>query len=119
VRIYGSEMDSVYVTAISKVGGGEGPAADRDVEGHAYKFTAGRNTQELWFQLGTVPEAGRNGTTNECVLAAVVHRLKFLNGKFPCRENALAITKLEEALMWLEARTKNRIERGVEGKHEV
>ena len=38
-----------------------------------------------------------------------------LNNKFPCRENAMAITKLDEALMWLEARTKNRITRGVEG----
>jgi hypothetical protein len=41
-----------------------------------------------------------------------------LQAKFPCRENALAITKLDEALLWLEKRTRDRVARGVEGKHE-
>jgi hypothetical protein len=40
-----------------------------------------------------------------------------LNGKFPCRENSIAITKLEEALMWLNKRTADRVKRGVEGKN--
>lgn len=57
-----------------------------------------------------------DGTTNEEVLRVLVDRVQYLNGKFPCRENALAITKLEEALLWLEARTKARVQRGVEGK---
>jgi hypothetical protein len=35
--------------------------------------------------------------------------------KFRCRENSLAITKLEEALMWLEKRTADREARKVEG----
>lgn len=59
------------------------------------------------------------GTTNEEVLACLIDRMNYLNTAFPCRENALAITKLEEALMWLNKRTQNRIERGVEGKNEV
>jgi hypothetical protein len=113
MRIYESDNGNVYTNAISKLSDG------RDVEGHLYQLTAGTKQQELHFQLGTVPEAGHNGTTNEAVLAAVTHRLKYLNGKFPCRENALAITKLEEALMWLEARTKNRVVRGVGGTHQV
>ena len=33
----------------------------------------------------------------------------------PCRETRIAITKLDEALMWLEKRTKDRTKRGVEG----
>lgn len=44
--------------------------------------------------------------------------LQGLNEKIPCRENSLAITKLEEALHWLEARTKNRKAAGVEGTSE-
>lgn len=58
-----------------------------------------------------------DGTTNEEVLAVLIDRLQYLNGKFPCRENALAITKLEESLMWLNKRTASRQARGVEGKH--
>ena len=58
-----------------------------------------------------------NGTTLEEMLRVSIERLKNLNEKFSCRENSLAITKMEEALMWLEKRTEDRKERGVEGKH--
>ena len=59
-----------------------------------------------------------NGTTNEEVIRCLLHRLNVLNdGKFFCRENSLAITRLEEALLWLERRTANRVARGVEGTH--
>lgn len=59
-----------------------------------------------------------DGTTNEEVLKVLIHRLTGLNAKFPCRENSIVITKLEESLMWLEKRTADRKARGVEGKHE-
>jgi len=64
-----------------------------------------------------------DGVTNEEVLKVLIHRIQFLNdkwqdGKFRCRENSLAITKLEEALMWLNKRTGDRMVRGVEGTHE-
>lgn len=55
-----------------------------------------------------------NGTTNEEVLAMLINRLQFLGNKLPSRENALAVTKCQEALMWLEQRTKDRTTRGVE-----
>lgn len=58
-----------------------------------------------------------DGTTNEELLEVLINRMNFLQSKFPCRENACAITKLDEALMWLEKRTKDRIKRNVEGKH--
>lgn len=65
-----------------------------------------------------------DGITNEEVIKVLIHRITYLNekwqsGKFYCRENCLAITKLEEALMWLERRTANRIARQVEGTHEA
>lgn len=57
-----------------------------------------------------------DGTTNEEVLEMLIDRMKYLQAKFPCKENACCITHLEEGLMWLEKRTKDRIKRGVEGK---
>lgn len=65
----------------------------------------------------TVLETVHDGTTNEEVLAMLVDRLKFLQDKFPCRENYIAIEKLDEALLWLNKRTADRKARGVEGKH--
>jgi hypothetical protein len=39
----------------------------------------------------------------------------FQSGQFACRDNAVALTKLEEAMMWLQKRTRDRMSRGVEG----
>jgi len=62
-----------------------------------------------------------NGAFVEGVIQAAIGRLKFYQtanlGRFGCRENAIALTKLEEALMWLEKRTVDREERKVEGTH--
>lgn len=61
----------------------------------------------------------KDGTTLEEMLKVSIERLQDLNSRFGCRENSVAITKMQEALMWLEERTKDRISRGVEGKHEA
>ena len=58
-----------------------------------------------------------DGTTNEEVIQCVIARLKHLDGKLPCPQNELAIDRLEEALMWLECRTSDRIGRGVENSY--
>ncbi len=58
------------------------------------------------------------GTTNEEVLEVLLDRIKYLNAKFPCEENRLAIDAMEIALLFFYKRTKDRISRGVEGKHE-
>jgi hypothetical protein len=74
----------------------------------------------LSFQHGPIKEVGTNGITHEALLAVLLDRLRgFQAGPYACRENALALTKLEEATMWLHARTKKRVERGVEGTHKV
>ncbi len=57
-----------------------------------------------------------DGTTNEEVIEVLIDRLNNMGAKFPSRENSLAITKLEESLMWLNRRTANRKARNVEGK---
>lgn len=58
-----------------------------------------------------------NGAFVETVIASAVQRIEHYQQYFPCRENALAITKLEEALHWLDARTKRRTAAGTEGTH--
>ena len=55
------------------------------------------------------------GVQSEQLLIALIDRHKKLNEKFPSREGALAITKMEEALMWLERRVQERMERNVMG----
>ena len=60
-----------------------------------------------------------NGAFVEDVVKAVLTRMQYYQGgRFACRENALVITKLEEAIHWMEHRTKDREERKVEGLHE-
>jgi len=67
-------------------------------------------------QDGPIGEAGVNGIQVTDVLEYVKEVYKSLNSAFPCRENSLTITKIEEALHW-HARTKDRTNRGVEGKN--
>lgn len=73
---------------------------------------------DVLFQNGPIGEAGVNGVTHEALLAILVDRMRaFQAGPFSCRENALALTKMEEAQQWLQARTRGRMLRGVEGTH--
>lgn len=75
---------------------------------------------DIHFQEGPVKECGVNGVMNEDLISMVICRLEhFQKSEFACRENALAITKLEEALLWLCKRTMGREKRGTEGTHKV
>lgn len=59
-----------------------------------------------------------NGAFVETVIEAARQRIEFYQStQFKCRENALAITKLEEALHWLRSRTQRRETAGTEGTH--
>ena len=61
-----------------------------------------------------------NGAFVETVIESALQRIQFYQqSSFACRENSLAITKLEEALHWLNHRTSIREKRGVEGLHQV
>lgn len=75
---------------------------------------------KIHFQEGPIKECGVNGVANEDLLVMVIRRLQgFQDSSFSCRENAMAITKLEEALLWLRKRTMGRENRGVEGTNAV
>ena len=70
----------------------------------------------IHFQCGPLKEVGVNGCSIEDVIDVLVARLEdFQAGSFKCRENALAITKLQEAKHWLGHRTALRQQQGVEG----
>lgn len=96
--------------------------------GACHRYYIGRNVGQenepegefghAHFQDGPVGEKGVNGCHQEDLLAIVIDRLQsFQSGPFKCRENAIALTKCQEALHWLEHRTNDRTDRGVEGKN--
>lgn len=91
---------------------------------HEYYISPSQHDQDspageyghILFQKGPVGEKGVNGCHQEDLLAIVIHRLEgFQSGGFACRENALALTKIQEAMHWLNHRTTDRRSRGVEG----
>ena len=80
----------------------------------------GEIVSKIDMQEGPILESGVNGCCNEDLINIVVTRLEgFQASPYSCRENAIAITKLEEALLWLHHRTNKRKARGVEGTHTV
>jgi hypothetical protein len=103
------------------------------IPGHTYELTSFENTNNQMLQFihkekkEVTDESGSllapelvtvcDGTTNEEVLELLIDRMSFLQNAFPCRENAIVITKLEECLMWLNKRTADRVKRNVEGKY--
>ena len=75
---------------------------------------------EISFQNGPIKEAGVCGVMDENLLAILIDRLQgFQSGPYKSRENAIALTHLEEAMLWLNHRTAQREARGVEGTHTV
>ena len=122
--------EALSITAIDKPGPGGA--------NHKYAIELsppGRPTQVcavLSFQNGPIGSpADMNGITGEAILAVAIDRLRGFQftrddagnytkapGPFACRENAIALTKLEEALMWLQKRTLDRVRRGVEGTNQ-
>lgn len=75
---------------------------------------------EIHFQKGPRNEEGSvSGVLDVDLLEIVRHRLQcFQKGEFSTRENACALTHIEEALMWMNKRKEDRKERGVLGKNE-
>lgn len=60
-----------------------------------------------------------HGVIDTDLLEIVRDRLKsFQSGPFSSRENACALTHIEEALMWMNRRVEDRIERNVLGRNE-
>lgn len=92
---------------------------------HTYRITPngcdevgdGYPSQDISFQNGPrrLPDSV-HGVLDTDLLEIVRDRLKgFQSGEFSCRENACALAHIEEALMWMNRRVEDRIERQVLG----
>jgi len=103
-------VDRLRIAPIDQCGrGGASRIYDITTDGHL--------VERLKFQRGPVCEVGVNGITNETLLAIVADRLQgFQRGPMACRENALSLTKIEEALHWMQTRTRRRLAAGVQGR---
>jgi hypothetical protein len=77
--------------------------------------------EEIRFQKGPrKDENSQLGILDTDLLEIVRHRLQcFQQGEYSTRENAIALTHIEEALLWLNKRVEDRIERNVLGTTKV
>ena len=92
----------------------EGPGGGR----HHYAVERdGKVLCDIQFQNGPRNEEGSTpGVVEGDLLEIVRSRLQFFQaGQYASRENAVALTKIEEALMWINKRAEDRAERGVLG----
>ena len=78
------------------------------------------DAQRIVFQNGARKEENStHGVLDTDLLEIVRDRLKgFQSGEFATRENSIALTYIEEALMWMNRRVEDRIERNVLGRNE-
>lgn len=70
-------------------------------------------------QQGPIKEIGVNGCQVDTIIEAAMMILQGLDEKSPCPENALAINSLENALIHLEMRKRDRTQRGTEGTNQL
>lgn len=80
-----------------------------------------RKTLDIQFQSRPISgPTDFDGWTNESLIAVVIDRIRgFQRAQFACRDNAIALTHMEDALMRLQNRTRDRMARGVEGSNRV
>jgi len=89
---------------------------EADVRPHNFVYVRHDvNSISFTIQNGPIKENGLNGCQVDTIIETAKVMLEGLNKQFPCRENSSAITKLDEALMWLDKRKKDREKRNVEG----
>lgn len=88
--------------------------ATHSVQADGHVSVVGCSVQ-FYLQDGPVKENGRNGADATDMIRYAIGLYREFNSAFPCRENSISLTKLEEALHWQEARTRDREKRNVEG----
>lgn len=93
---------------------------EKDIRGNAFVYVRNdKNSISFTIQNGPIKENGVNGCQVDTMIEAAKLILEGLNKNFPCRENAVAITKLDEAIIWLQKRTAERTKRNVEGTNQA
>lgn len=107
---------AIDIVAVDEPGPG-GANHVYDISVDVQRGQTGKVIHTIRFQKGAVQEVGINGISDEALLVIDIDRLRrFQEGPFACRQNAIALTHLETALYWLQARTRDRMAREVEGK---
>lgn len=105
-------------------------ADERNENGVTQNYVAGIDNRDplnypprivqIPFQYGPIAEVGTNGLTLESLFAIAKDQLEgYQSSKFANGYNAAALDHLNHAIAALEARTKERTSRGVEGTHTV
>jgi len=104
-------LNVVYAADEKGAGGANHKYIITDIEEHA------ANDVVIQFQNGARKlEGSIPGILDTDLLEIVRHRLQcFQKGPFATRDNAVALTHIEEALMWMNRRVEDRIERSVLG----
>lgn len=117
------DMDSLrekYPDRFNESGAMDWQWFERDIRPNHFVYVRhDKNSISFTLQNGPVKENGVNGCQVDTLIEAAKMIIEGLNKEFPCRENSLAITKLDEALLWLGKRKADREKRGVEGLSQV
>lgn len=111
------KLNSVYAVDEKGNGGANHIYEIRPIDDNPDIIGEHRILATIEFQNGArkLPDS-ISGVIDTDLLEIVRDRLKsFQSGEFSSRENACAITHIEEALMWLNRRVEDRIERNVLG----
>lgn len=95
----------------------------RDGSSHNYNLAVTNQNNEclvsalLAFQQGPKNDPDHvPGFTDAALLAVLIDRYRgFQKGPFACRENAIVLTHLETAALWIKERANDRAARGVMG----
>lgn len=86
----------------------------------AYAIVSSNQIQIVEFHEGNNPVQGTNGFLNEDLILILAHRSQqHQSGPFASRENALAVTALQQAGLWLYQRRIARIQAGTSGTQKV
>lgn len=89
---------------------------EKDIRPHNFIYVRNDvNSIAFTIQNGPIKERGVNGCQLDALIETAKLMVEGLNAQFPCRENSMVVTKLDEALLWLGKRKADREKRGVEG----
>lgn len=123
---YDKQLRPVYPSNEVTVWGTSEPNYNNEVA-HQFKFqnclgfSEGKTIYDDSFQNIQFVQKDEDGSVipglqSEQLLRCLIERTKSLNAKFPCRENSIAITHMEQALWAFQERVQQRIDRGVMGE---
>ena len=82
-------------------------------------ITVDNSNDTITFKIMSRPALeGGTGVQHVDLIKAAKHVIEVFNKEHPSRDNAMTITKLDEAIMWQQKRTDTRTRLGLEGTYE-